>query len=308
MNPAPTFSVIINCLNAEKYLREAIDSVYAQTFSDWEIILWDNCSTDRTAQIAKGYDQRLKYFKGEKTIPLGAARNRALEKSAGRFVAFLDSDDWWFETKLEQCLQAFSDKKIGLVYGNCSIFYSNGKRKALYPDSWEPPKGKIFASLLEHPFINFQTVVVRKNLLQQMNHWFDESFEVAEDLDFLLRFSLLADAWGLPEKLSAYRIHSNSFTWKKSSCFINEKIRILDKLEESSALSIDQRKEIEKRFLSSSFKVHGIASAYHGNRSQALTNLLAVDRKDFKVFCLIAMVLLMPYNLLRLVIEKRFFS
>lgn len=308
MSLPPTFSVIINCLNAEKYLREAIDSVYAQTFSDWEIILWDNCSTDRTAEIAQGYDQRLKYFRGEKTIPLGAARNRAIEKSTGKCIAFLDSDDWWFETKLEKCMQAFSDEKIGLVYGNCTIFYSNGKKKALYLDTWEPPKGKIFAKLMEHPFINFQTVVVRRDHIQKMDHWFDESFEVAEDLDFLLRFSLLADAICLQEKLCAYRIHSNSFTWKKSSSFIDEKLRILDKLEESSALTIDQRKTMENRFLRSSFKVHGIASAYHGDRSEALANLMAIDRKDIKIFCLICMVLVMPAPLLRMVVERRFFS
>ena len=122
---------------------------------------------------------------------MGAARNRAIEKSTGRFVAFLDSDDWWFETKLEKYELAFSDEKIGLVYGNCSIFYSNDKVKTLYPDVWELPQGKIFIKLMEHPFINFQSVVVRRGLLAVMDHWFDESLEVTEDLDFLLRFSFL---------------------------------------------------------------------------------------------------------------------
>ncbi len=308
MSSVPTFSVIINCLNAEKYLREAIDSVYAQTFSDWEIILWDNCSTDDTAGIAKGYDERLRYFKGEKTIPLGAARNRAIEKSQGRFIAFLDSDDWWFEKRLEKSLQAFSDEKIGLVYANCSIVYSNGKEKALYPDDWEPPRGKIFSKLMERPFINFQSVVVRRDLLNCMDHWFDETLEVAEDLDFLLRFSLLADAVGLPEKLCSYRIHSESFTWRKSGLFIEEKLRILDKLEASSALSGEQRKSREGRFLRSSYKTHGIGCAYLGNRSEALANLLAVDRKDFKVVCLIGMILLLPSSLMKMIIERRFFS
>ena len=308
MSVSPTFSVIINCLNAEKYLQKAIDSVYAQTFSDWEIILWDNCSTDRTAEITQGYDQRLKYFRGEETIPLGAARNRAIEKSTGRFVAFLDSDDWWFETKLEKYELAFSDEKIGLVYGNCSIFYSNDKVKTLYPDVWELPQGKIFIKLMEHPFINFQSVVVRRGLLAVMDHWFDESLEVTEDLDFLLRFSLLTDAVGLPENLCSYRVHSESFTWKKSALFIEEKLRILDKLEASSVLSMEQRKSQEGRFLRSSYKTHAIASAYLGNRSEALAHLWVLDRKDYYVICLICMILFLPSSLIKLIIEKRFFS
>ena len=68
MNKDPLVSVIINCYNGERFLKEAIDSVYAQTFSDWEIILWDNASTDNTAEIAMSYDDRLKYFCATLTI------------------------------------------------------------------------------------------------------------------------------------------------------------------------------------------------------------------------------------------------
>ena len=61
----PLVSVIMNCYNGEKYLREAIDSIYAQTYTNWEIIFWDNASTDNSAEIAKLSDSRLKYFYGE---------------------------------------------------------------------------------------------------------------------------------------------------------------------------------------------------------------------------------------------------
>ena len=79
MNQAKV-SIVMNCLNGEKYLRESIDSVYGQTYKNWEIIFWDNNSTDKSAEIANSYDSRLRYFKGELTISLGAARNKALEK------------------------------------------------------------------------------------------------------------------------------------------------------------------------------------------------------------------------------------
>ena len=308
MNPAPTFSVIINCLNAEKYLREAIDSVYAQTFSDWEIILWDNCSTDCTAEIAQEYDQRLKYFRGENTIPLGAARNRAIEKSKGIFIAFLDSDDWWYENKLEKCLKAFTDENIGLVFSNCFNFYSNGKSKPLYLDCWNPPKGKVFWQLIEKYFINFQSVVLRRKILTRMDHWFDESFEVAEDLDFLLRFSLLADAKGLSDKLCSYRIHANSTTWNKSSFFIKEKLRILEKLTNSKILTPYKAKEIEPTFLSSSYKTHGLACAYQGDRFGAIKSLILIKKKDYKIYIILMMLIFLPYFILKQVINRHFFT
>ncbi|HZY30567.1 MAG TPA: glycosyltransferase, partial [Candidatus Methylomirabilis sp.] len=61
----PRVSVIMNCLNGERYLREAMDSVFAQTYTDWEIVFWDNASTDASAEIAKGYGDRVRYFRSE---------------------------------------------------------------------------------------------------------------------------------------------------------------------------------------------------------------------------------------------------
>src|SRR3989338_6378909 len=89
----PLVSVIMNCYNGEQYLREAIDSVYAQTYKNWEIIFWYNASTDDTQRIATSYDSRLKYFRADVNTPLGQARNMALKKATGIYIAFLDSDD-----------------------------------------------------------------------------------------------------------------------------------------------------------------------------------------------------------------------
>ena len=73
-------SVIMNCYNGEKYLNSAIDSIYNQTYLDWEIIFWDNASKDKSSSIALSYDSKLKYFKSKKTLSLGKARNKALSK------------------------------------------------------------------------------------------------------------------------------------------------------------------------------------------------------------------------------------
>ena len=86
-------SIIMNCYNCAKYLEEAIDSIYAQSYDNWEIIFWDNCSTDNSALIAKSYDSKLKYFLAKEHTALGRARNLAIKEAKGGYIAFLDSDD-----------------------------------------------------------------------------------------------------------------------------------------------------------------------------------------------------------------------
>ena len=99
---SPKVSIIINCFNGERYLAEAMDSVFCQTYEDWEIIFWDNASTDNCAEIAKSYGERIRYFKSSSIYPLGKARNLAIENARGDFMAFLDCDDLWFPQKLEK--------------------------------------------------------------------------------------------------------------------------------------------------------------------------------------------------------------
>ena len=97
----PLVSIIMNCFNGEEFLCEAIDSVYAQSYTNWEIIFWDNASTDQTASIAKSYDKKLKYFRTSKTTSLGEARVAATKKARGKYLAFLDVDDkkYWLKPK-----------------------------------------------------------------------------------------------------------------------------------------------------------------------------------------------------------------
>ncbi len=92
MNNILEVSIIMNCLNGEKYLKDSIGSIYSQTYDNWEIIFWDNASTDRSDEIAQSYDSRLKYFRSDETYSLGKARNLAVSKAKGEYIAFLDVD------------------------------------------------------------------------------------------------------------------------------------------------------------------------------------------------------------------------
>ena len=115
-------SVIINCRNSEKYLSQCIDSVLIQTYTNYELIIVDNKSKDKTKTIIKSYnDSRIKYYYLKTKLNLGGARNFALKKSKGKYIAFIDSDDIWLDDKLEKTVNKFS-KGIGLIYSDVEYF------------------------------------------------------------------------------------------------------------------------------------------------------------------------------------------
>ena len=112
-------SIILNCRNGAEYLKDTLEAIKQQSFSDYEIIFWDNCSTDNSAQIAKTFDKRLRYFWGEEMLPLGAARNKAIACAQGDYIAFVDCDDLWDREKLEKQVNELErDSSVGMVFTN----------------------------------------------------------------------------------------------------------------------------------------------------------------------------------------------
>jgi len=224
----PAVSIIMNCFNGEKYLREAIDSIYAQTYPNWEIIFWDNASTDSSADIAKSYDGRLRYFRGEETIPLGAARNKALEQAKGEFIAFLDCDDIWMPEKLEKQIPLFNDFDVGLVYSDVINFNENEENHRFYGGKLQCI-GRCFNHLLQDYFLSMPTVIVRRAALEQESEWFDPRFELIEECELFIR---IAYRWKLnmcPDVLAKYRVHLASISWAKRDHFFNEQLIMLHK-------------------------------------------------------------------------------
>ncbi|MFQ5787672.1 MAG: glycosyltransferase [Thermodesulfobacteriota bacterium] len=211
----PRVSVIMNCYNGEKYLKESIDSVYKQTYQNWEIIFWDNASTDRSAEIARRYDNKLKYFRGDKTVPLYAARNYALKRARGKYIAILDCDDLWLPTKLEEQLPLLEkDERVGLVYSDAFLFNEKGKEKRSF-ESRKPYRNNIFSELLLCNFINTQTVVIRNKAFDNLEYWFDSRLNITGDLDAYLRISYKWKVDYVDRPLVRYRVHRDSTTYKE---------------------------------------------------------------------------------------------
>ena len=207
----PLVSIIMNCHNCGKYLSQALDSVYQQTFKDYEIIFWDNKSTDGSGEIAQSYGEPLKYFRGEEFLPLGAARNAAIEKAEGKYIAFLDCDDIWLPEKLEKQVALLdSNKELGLVYADCYVIDSNGDlRDNTYFYGRRPFRGNAFAELFQSNVIPMLTAVIRKDALDKVGV-FNPKYEIAEEYDLWLRIAEYYPIDFIEQPLAKLRVHSES--------------------------------------------------------------------------------------------------
>ena len=208
----PLVSIIVNCFNGEKYLRESLESILKQSYKNWEVIFWDNQSTDSSAKIFKSYnDKRFIYFYATKHTSLYKARNLAIEKSKGDFLSFLDVDDFWGKDKLETQMPYFNSLKVGVVFSNLWVMKKNKSTKKIYTNS-KLPSGRIFNELINNYNIGILTTVIRKDFFLQLKKKFDERFSIIGDFDLFLRLSKLCEFVSIQEPLAFYRLHAQNLS------------------------------------------------------------------------------------------------
>jgi len=200
MSKQPFFSVIIPTFNRYRFLKKAVDSVLPQTFEKFELIIIDDGSTDRTDSLISSYnDKRITYIY-QQNQGVANARNKGLELAKGKFIAFLDSDDWWDKEKLK--------KTLGYIkkYPNISIFHTEEvwfkKGKLLnQKKKHEKPTGFVYIKALPLCCISISTAVIKKDVFKLVGA-FDESMEACEDYDFWLRATSQYEVKLIPEELT----------------------------------------------------------------------------------------------------------
>lgn len=228
----PKISIIMNCFNGERYLKEAIDSIYAQTFADWEIIFWDNASTDRSREIAEGYDSRLRYFCSEKNVSLGAARRLAVGKATGDWIGFLDTDDLWHPHKLERQLTALEGTEHVLCYAGVQEINPDGSViRELTP---KYPTGHMLENQLNQFDINMVTPLIRRQALLEHGLNFDESVQVSEEYNLFIRLASKGSFCTIAEPLGVWRISPGSLTDQKMDRWAAERFYTLAQLKQEN--------------------------------------------------------------------------
>ncbi len=219
-NKNPLVSIIMNCYNGEKFLSESVKSVLNQSYQNWELIFWDNMSSDNSSKIIKKIrDPRIKYYLSNKFEKLYMARNLALEKTSGKFICFLDTDDLWDDTFIEKNLNKILKFNYSIIYSK--YFIKNEISNKKYVSYTEDlPSGFITQNLLKRYLIGISAVFLKKDIFDEDK--FDPNYQIIGDFDFFLRLSLTHEFYAIQEPLLTYRHHPNNFTNKNLKMYVNE--------------------------------------------------------------------------------------
>jgi|TARA_B100000929_G_scaffold186260_1_gene147464 glycosyltransferase involved in cell wall biosynthesis len=220
-NNYPSVSVIMNCHNGEKYLKESVRSVINQSYKNWELIFWDNVSTDNSKEIVESFiDKRIKYFCSKKFTNLYEARNLAIEKASCNYIAFLDTDDKWSADKLEKQINFLNNNsQFDVIFSNYYVF--NETKNTKYLKHKKPlPSGLITQSLLDYYSLGLATVLLKKNIFKKNK--FENDYNIIGDFDFFIEISQNIRIASLDEPLAIYRLHKNNLSGQKIDIYTKE--------------------------------------------------------------------------------------
>lgn len=299
----PLVSILMNCYNGEKYLHHALNSILSQTLGDWELIFWDNQSTDESASIFKQYnDKRFKYYYSKTHTGLGEAREKAYEYLNGDFIAVLDTDDVWEPKKLEKQIQLFNDTEVGIVVSNTKIFNENSSIN-LFDKNFDPPNF-VFKTLLQNYFVSLETLIMRKSSIDMLEKHFDRKYNLIADFDLVIRLSKEVKMRYCPEVLSGWRVHQSNDTFKNPKMFVYEKEIWLTEQKEKGLFQNNLKElNILKNNLSRQKALYKLIDY---KRIQSLKILFNLKTKKIKDYILIVLVLI-PFSpiLIKLILTKK---
>jgi len=204
----PIVSVVMPAYNAEAFIEEAISSVISQSFSDWELLVIDDCSTDGTKELVSSIsktDSRVHLFANENNMGAAKSRNRGIDISRGEYIALLDSDDYWHPQMLEKMLKRIKETSADITYCSYAIVDEQGKKIC---SDFIVPEETYFDDSIVRNVISCSSVLMTSKLLSSYRFPTNMYHE-----DIALWFRMLKDgakACGVKEVLAAYRQRANS--------------------------------------------------------------------------------------------------
>lgn len=211
----PKISVVTPAYNAEKYIAETIESILNQTFEDYEFIIIDDCSTDKTAEIIKEYsdkDPRITYNRNQKNLGIAGNRNRGISLAKGEYVVWQDADDISLPTRLEEQVKFMeANPKVGICGSYLQFFDDKGDhsiRKYAADDK------SLRSTIFRFSPVAQPSAMLRRKALEEAGEY-DLRWPPAEDLDMSFRIGSKYQFANIPKVLVRYREHPNSATFSK---------------------------------------------------------------------------------------------
>lgn len=205
-------SIIMPSWNTARFIRESIDSVRNQTYTNWELLIVDDCSTDNTDEIVASYsDERIRYFKNEKNSGAALTRNRAMREARGEWIAFLDSDDLWTPEKLERQLQFMKENNYVFSYHEYVKIDEESKPLNIYVSGPEVVTKHKMYNYGYPGCLTFMYSAKAMGLIQI------KDIKKNNDYAILLKLCKKADCYLLKENLAEYRIRKKSISHDKLS-------------------------------------------------------------------------------------------
>jgi len=202
----PKISVVMPVYNSEKYLKESIGSILNQTFKDFELIIVDDCSTDNSLKIIKGYkDKRIKLFRNKKNLGTVRTRNIGLKKAKGKYIAVMDSDDMSFQSRLRI--------QLNYLEGNPHIFLVGGSAVYIYNDSKDVRKFRKYDDykMLAWRLPKSCSIIHSSVMFRNTGEKYNEAFTSAHDYNFYLEMLAKGkNLTNLPNFLVIHRVHKSS--------------------------------------------------------------------------------------------------
>ena len=265
---APLVSVIIPNYNSEKFLKECLESVLAQSYKNIEIIVIDDGSTDRSAEILEEYQSQIRFIR---SLHNGAAvtRNIGIELSNGKYLAFMDSDDIWMLEKIEKQMTIALNNDVDLVY--CGYQEFGLSTKIILPN----PKfnGDCYNFFKEFPGVSLlgcSGILIRSSALMKSGT-FDKRFAgAAEDWDFLRRICMNGRVAFSAEVLYYYRRHENSLTGRLVwDYYKGNQMAVVKMLNEDSRITILEQRRIW-------FKLHWMLFKSFAKRKKVIFALVMI--------------------------------
>ena len=202
-------SIITPAFNSEKFIAETIQSVLAQTYQNWELLIVDDCSTDKTAEVISRFqDSRIKYFYNSTNKGSAVSRNIALQKASGRWIAFLDSDDLWHPEKLEKQIEFMKKNNYRFSYTNYCEIDETSKERGILISGPEVITKKMMTA---YCWPGCLTVMYDAEFLGLMQ---TADIKINEEYALWIKISQKTNCYLLNENLAKYRRHKGSLTSK----------------------------------------------------------------------------------------------